>query len=194
MKKKSSVFLGVLLIFMLIFSSMAFASEKASGVSEDSIKVLSIEPVPYDKLPADVKDFVDKQDKKAKAIKQKESEGIVTPQSQASYFANAYISASDPVPLFTKQAIYVTTSSYPGGLWVFEAVDLDANYGISPVSPDWEAYNQNGAKWGWASLPTQSKTVKIECIFVHSGTYKLHVWGGAAGFSHADAVKTAKAQ
>lgn len=192
MKKKSFVFLGVLLICMLMFSSMAFASEKAPNVSKDPIKVLSIESVSYDKLPADVKDFVDKQEKNVKAIKQKEAEGTVTPA--ASYFANAYISCSDPLPVFSNTTIYVTTSAYPGGLWQFEAVDLAANYGVIPVSPTWDAFNANGVNWSWGSLPGESKTVKIVCQIAHSGDYKLHVWGGASLFAHADFVKMVTAK
>lgn len=185
--KKKFVFLGILVISFLVFSSMAFASEKKSDVSEGPIKILSMEPVPYEELPADVKEFVDKQEAKAKKVKEKESAGEVT--IQADYFADAYISCSDTVPLDTNKSIYVTTSSYPGGLWVFEAVDLDSNWGVIPVSPSYSNYNENGAQWSWGSAPGETKTVKVVCQFIHSGDYKLHVWGGAGIFSHADDVK-----
>ncbi|WP_018085244.1 hypothetical protein [Desulfurispora thermophila] len=52
------------------------------------------------------------------------------------YFAKCSISCADKIKVFTDAKIYVTTTSLPGGVWSFEIVELDGEYGIIPVSPE----------------------------------------------------------
>jgi len=114
---------------------------------------------------------------------------IAVPAMAASYFASANISAPDNASVNQTVNVYVTVSSYPGGVWCFEIVDLDGSNGIVPISPSPKFENSKGVQYTWTSAPFASKTVKITVKFKHKGTYKLHVWGGASIFSHADAVK-----
>jgi len=196
MNKKILSTLVLVLISMFLFSSIAYAGQTDKLHDLSNMNIIDIEPVPYESLPQNVKKVVDRQQKiieeKMKIIEEKEKSGDVT--IEADYFASASISAPDSVDTDDTTNIYVTTSSYPGGLWAFETVDLDGTFGVYPYSPDWDFYNSNGVQWSWGSLPFESKTVKMTCEFTHAGDYKLHVWGGAAALSHADDVNMLTAQ
>lgn len=193
MKRKFIFLMSLVTICMLIFSGAAFANNKTGDVmAQPQIKIIDIQAVDYNSLPDNVKKTVDEQKAQANRYRQKLNEKGVTPA--ATYFASAKINCPDTFPLDQNVNIYVTTSSYPGGLWQFEAVDLNGTWGVIPVSPSYTAYNSRGALWSWGSAPFETKTVRVVCQFVHSGDYKLHVWGGAGVLSHADDVKTVRAQ